>query len=138
MKEKGEAETIFGCHPRTLHIKKNAVMQIVEDVPGIMARYEARQLAVNEEKSYRRATISQVIYNMYLAGVFYEPKKKETLSNQREQADTAPVYYAPYEIKGKSDENRGSKLCGILIFQQEAILLYNMEDRNIKWMKAVE
>lgn len=23
MKEKGEAETIFGCHPRTLHIKKN-------------------------------------------------------------------------------------------------------------------
>ena len=98
MKEKGEAETIFGCHPRTLHIKKNAVMQIVEDVPGIMARYEARQLAVNEKKSYRRATISQVIYNMYLAGVFYEPKKKETLANQREQADTAPVYYAPYEI----------------------------------------
>lgn len=138
MKEKGEAETIFGCHPRTLHIKKNAVMQIVEDVPGIMARYEARQLAVNEEKSYRRATISQVIYNMYLAGVFYEPQKKETLSNQRDQADTAPVYYAPYEIKGKSDKNRGSKLCGILIFQQEPILLYNMEDRNIKWMKAVE
>ena len=138
MKEKGEAETIFGCRPRTLHIKKNGVMQIAEDVPGIMARYEARQLAVNEEKSYRRATISQVIYNMYLAGVFYEPKKKETLSNQREQADTAPVYYAPYEIKGKSDENRGSKLCGILIFQQEPILLYNMEDRNIKWMKVVE
>ena len=27
MKEKGEAETIFGCHPRTLHIKKNAVMK---------------------------------------------------------------------------------------------------------------
>lgn len=138
MKEKGEAETIFGCRPRTLHIKKNGVMQIAEDVPGIMARYEARQLAVNEEKSYRRATISQVIYNMYLAGVFYEPKKKETLSNQREQADTAPVYYTPYEIKGKSDENRGSKLCGILIFQQEPILLYNMEDRNIKWMKVVE
>ena len=38
MKEKGEAETIFGCHPRTLHIKKNAVMQIVEDVPGIMRK----------------------------------------------------------------------------------------------------
>ena len=52
MKEKGEAETIFGCHPRTLHIKKNAVMQIVEDVPGIMARYEARQLEVNEENNY--------------------------------------------------------------------------------------
>ena len=108
MKEKGEAETIFGCHPRTLHIKKNAVMQIVEDVPGIMARYEARQLAVNEKKSYRRATISQVIYNMYLAGVFYEPKKKETLANQREQADTAPVYYAPYEIKGKATKTGGA------------------------------
>ena len=54
MKEKGEAETIFGCRPRTLHIKKNGVMQIAEDVPGIMARYEARQLAINSMNPKRR------------------------------------------------------------------------------------
>ena len=112
MKEKGEAETIFGCRPRTLHIKKNGVMQIAEDVPGIMARYEARQLAVNEEKSYRRATISQIIYNMYLSGVFYEPKRRKRYRTSGNRQTQLRSIMRHTRSKGKATKTGGANCAG--------------------------
>lgn len=143
MKDAGEAETIFGQKPKTLHIKRKGVEVIAKNIPWIMDLYEKRLLTFNKTKNQRLSDISQIIYNMQLIGVDYYPLEKRCLFREKTEKSIdcsgKMAYYTPMEVKQlEMDELRGSRLCGLLVGGGCSYILYNMEDHNIKFNKKTE
>ncbi|MCD8109039.1 MAG: hypothetical protein LUE14_02920 [Clostridiales bacterium] len=140
LRKKEEAETVFGNTPRTLLIKKNGVERVREIVPWIEEKYQRRLLAYHKDRSVRRADISQTIYNMYITGIPFFPAGKEMLyEGEKIETGKPMAYYCPAEMRERyADGLQGSRTCGLVRGGGMCILLYNMESRNIKFIKKIE
>lgn len=138
MKKDGESETVFR-KPRTLHIKYNGVEKVADQIPGLTERCLNKQLRIfTQQESQRRADISQVIYNMQLAGLKIYPKEKKDLYADGDLSGEVGAFYAPSEITEKSELFRASRMCGLVVAKNTLYSTYQMCDRNIRFMKKTE
>ncbi len=136
-----ELTTVFGSSPRTGHITKKGCERISGLIPWVMDAYDSHKLANQRQKSVRHAEISRMVYNMILSGVpwSYVGRGNLVLDGNRNFGEDAFGYYCPFEAKAfGGDALHKSKICGVLFADGKIILLYNMEDRNIRYIKKSE
>lgn len=149
MRKKGYAETVFGMGVRTLHIQKAGVDKMAESIPGIKEKGESGAMNFRKDRAWRNLVVSQVVYNMQLSGITYEPLEKPSLyvCDDYERTRINPVikeaYYLPGEIKKEMDEKtldelRRSRCHGIYVSDSKMLMLYNIEDSNIKFVYKTE
>lgn len=149
MRKKGYAETIFGMGVRTLHIQKAGIDKMAGSIPGIKEKSENGLMNFRKDRAWRNLVVSQVIYNMQLSGVTYEPLEKPTLytydsyQRMRINQEIKEAYYLPWEIKKEMEENtmdelRRSRCHGLYVSGSGMLMLYNMENSNIKFVYKTE
>lgn len=135
MRQRQEAETVFGKTPHMLHILRagcQAVQGVLPEAPELQ-----KSNCLSRANPERKQDVSTTLYIMQLLGAELLPGRKPPLYDETIgflTQDDGMYGYTPSEIKKLSlDELRRSRCTGILLLKDTVYLFYHMGDRNMKY-----